>query len=337
MLERLIIYFPLVYTVSDTIVFIMAANSPHDFDDSLFFDDHDHIKKQPPGFEFNCEDFSPRNESSENIFTKTNISRKIKKDPIEKYVLSQKKILQNDVPPGICREGKFLGASPQGVPRSRILRPVLSYNKVSENYKWNNTFNNKPQLPDEKKKLIFDLDGTFLYKVSRYSAKKPNSVNTIDPVYPINFRARNYIIYMRPGAEELLAYLLFEYKNVAIWTSMQKQNAEPIIQKLFTLPLIKNKLFKLKLGGENVLELFKFIWYRTDCVPDPDGDTYDVLKPTSKLNNSNFIIFEDNPKKIKGNSSEFIRIIPTFDATKNTDDNNEYLFELLDDIRSGNF
>jgi len=186
--------------------------------------------------------------------------------------------------------------------------------------------------------LGFDLDGTFFYHISKKVRPDQRPI-IIEKYLEGKFRRRNYFVYLRPGAKELLHYLVTEYKNVAIWTSMEERNAEPIIQCL--------------VDSEDLSSLFKFVWYRSKCVEDPDGEVhngiiYDRIKPVDKIINDkdvnpnqeltseNVIIFEDNPKKVRINNSNVVRIIPTFDATNPNNDDN-FLPMLMDHIKHGIF
>lgn len=182
--------------------------------------------------------------------------------------------------------------------------------------------------------MIFDLDGTFLYVKSRNDRSGNSCTKPINPKYlNKHFRKRNYYVYPRPGAFEFLQFLLHEYKNVAIWTSMEERNAQPIIEHMV---------------GEENMSLFKFIWYRSECQKNVKNGKWATEKPINKIINdkrinpqrllkhTDVIIFEDNPQKVQLNDTNCVRIIPTFDATKVDNDDN-FLFTLMDDIKKGNF
>lgn len=182
--------------------------------------------------------------------------------------------------------------------------------------------------------LVFGLAGTFYYYTRRDRYPQSNSSEIIPKYVPGKFRVRNYILYPRPGAIELLHYLIYDYKNVAIWSSAEYINAIPITQEL-----VKSK---------EIDSLFKFIWCRTECATNRKKGITATTKPinkiindkkinsNNKLKHSDVMIYEDDPEKVELNDKEYVRIIPTFDATNPNNDDN-FLFELLNDIKSGNF
>ena len=170
--------------------------------------------------------------------------------------------------------------------------------------------------------LVFDIKD-FIYTISKKI--RPVLRPQIQPKYlDGNFRKRNYYVYVRPGAIKLLSYLVTEYKNVAIWTSMEERNAHPIIQHLLQI--------------DDIESVFKFVWYRSECMADPNGDTYDILKPTSKINSndSSVIIFTPSLKTVRLNNPNTFRIIPPFDASS-ADNDDEFLFKMTNNIADNLF
>ena len=229
--------------------------------------------------------------------------------------INKKKILKNDT------EFDFISQYPIDITESK---------RISE-FKVDITADLKLIV---RKLLVFDLDGTFFYNKSR--SKRPGShlVGEINARYlEGSFRERNYYVYPRKGALEFLHFLLYEYKNSAIWTSMQEINAHPIIEHMV---------------GKDGMSLFKFIWCRTECQKNIKDGKWAIEKPINKIINDKRInpdrslkhtdvkIYDDNPKKIQLNDPNTIKIIPTFDATK-SDNDDDFLFTLMNDIKNGNF
>jgi hypothetical protein len=186
-------------------------------------------------------------------------------------------------------------------------------------------------VPVEKKTLIvLELAGTLCWNLRR----DQKGTYQIDEEYiQTQFRANNYLVYLRPGAEEILKYLVNDYGNVAIWTTMQEENAKAIIKKL----------------GEkiNIVDLeskFKFIWYRSKCQPDPENGVHATIKnvqqilddpeinPHNLLSESDILIYDDNEKSQRYNP--IIPKVETFDVSK---PNDRFLYELLDRFKNGNF
>jgi hypothetical protein len=185
-----------------------------------------------------------------------------------------------------------------------------------------------------RKLLVFDLDGTLFYNKSRSNRPGSHLIGNIDVKYlEGSFRERNYYVYPRKRLFEFLHFLLYEYKNAAVWTSMEERNAQPIIKRMV---------------GEENMPLFKFIWYREECQKNIKTGKWATEKPINKIINDNRInpdrslkhtdvmIYDDNPKKIQLNDPTTIRIIPTFDATK-SDNDDDFLLTLMNDIKNGNF
>jgi hypothetical protein len=150
----------------------------------------------------------------------------------------------------------------------------------------------------------------------------------IDKEYA-KIRTSDHFICLRPGVKEFLNFLIEDYQNIAIWTSLEEKNAKAILGELGN-----------HIGVDDIESKFKFIWYRSKCQPDPENGKYAVIKnvdqilsdPDKKLDKSRIIIYDNSSKTVRHNQN--IREVRSFDVSKPGD---KYLYELLNDFRNGNF
>jgi hypothetical protein len=120
-----------------------------------------------------------------------------------------------------------------------------------------------------------------------YSTHKHNEYNTIPAV---GF-ARRKKVWLRPYTFEFIAYL-FKHYNVAIWTSNIRENADAIINMIFT---------------HSQRQSLQFVWTRKQC-DIVNNKTYDSYKPLQHVWNvwpylydaKNTLIIDDSPTKIIG-------------------------------------
>jgi len=213
-------------------------------------------------------------------------------------------------------------------------------------------------IQEPKPLLILGLSGFLVYYVKKSAYQEDK--NKIQIPYGLTdkkFRMRNYYIYVRPGAIELIYYLIMRYKNVAFWTSMEEINAKPIIQKLVKFAL---KTFNVDSPKQEPVEnYFRFIWYRNNCTRPTKANfnkearvrpyykkEYATIKhvgnviadreinSTQDLTIHNTIIFDDNLEKIKSNRN-FCHV-PSFNPFELNNDHNQndtFLPNLLEKIK----
>lgn len=94
-----------------------------------------------------------------------------------------------------------------------------------------------------------------------------------------------------PGVGQFLA-LLFECFHVAVWTTTTRTHGQPLVDQIF---------------GDYVPSLV-FIWYRRQTRMVDSLIDWDRVKPlelishfNSKWNQSNVVIIDDNPQKVRTN------------------------------------
>lgn len=182
---------------------------------------------------------------------------------------------------------------------------------------------------ERDKLVILDFNGIFIDKVFDPSAESNQNGKTEKGV---EFKTiKNFIIYFRPHFRDILNEISRKY-SVAFWSSTTEQTAQPI----------------LSLMGLKKYD-FRFIWFRENTLFDPnygvddDIERHDTVKNLSnvylnpvgnrdrKWDETNTLIIEDSPKKVKYNPIRNVLILNPFDHNDpSTFDFPEDLFEMIE-------
>jgi TFIIF-interacting CTD phosphatase-like protein len=139
----------------------------------------------------------------------------------------------------------------------------------------------------EKHLLLLDIDETLIY-----AAESPLS-------RPDDFRVGQYWVYLRPYLHEFLD-VVFEWFDVAIWTSAGSSYAECIVERIITNP-----------------ERLKFVWASERCTQrfDPEIHNQYWIKDFKKLKRAGYdldrvIVIDDSPEKHQRNYGNLVHVVP---------------------------
>lgn len=143
-----------------------------------------------------------------------------------------------------------------------------------------------------KKLIILDMNGLLIH---RLFTKNKESKDILPDVKHIG----NFLVWKRPGAEELLNFLLENF-DVAIWSSMSKYNLNPFVNYIFDD------------SENNRKDKLKFVWDQTNCesVKHPETDKKplflknisDVCKEFPEYEKYNILLVDDSKLKSRNNS-----------------------------------
>ncbi|KAI8912682.1 NLI interacting factor [Gorgonomyces haynaldii] len=159
--------------------------------------------------------------------------------------------------------------------------------------------------------VVLDLNGTLLCRIRKGGDRKLLSKNPFKPEKP-DHSISGTKIYLRPNCRKFLGELFgMDHVQVAVWTSMQQQNADPLVE--FVFGKYRDRLL--------------FVWYRPQCdgapldqqakgkVRKPLGKIWDVY---SEYNHKNTILVDDSKSKALDNPKN-LYLVPEFELTSGKD------------------
>lgn len=148
--------------------------------------------------------------------------------------------------------------------------------------------------------LILDLDETLVYATD----------STADAPLPRapDFTVGPYAVLRRPHLSPFLA-CVFDWFDVAVWTSSTSAYAFPIVQNIFPDP-----------------SLLQFVWCRDRCTQTlhPELRELDWIKNLSKLKRlgrrlEHTLILDDTPSKLRRHYGNLLRISPFVGSNADTE------------------
>lgn len=132
-------------------------------------------------------------------------------------------------------------------------------------------------------------------------------------------------VYPRPGAFELLKYLIEEYHNVAVWSTLDDVFAKKILCSIIMGKNFRSNQQRAK-AVQSINKMFRFIWGRDHCRAQIDPTRpekkkkyimriIDVINSPevnadNTLTHSNVLMVETNENKIRENPSYSRIVIP---------------------------
>ncbi len=143
-----------------------------------------------------------------------------------------------------------------------------------------------------RKLVVLDIDETLVHACNEWIG------------HSCAFTASNYMVHIRPGAQDFLD-LLFERYDVSIWTASAGQYLSEVVKKLF--------------AGRSL----RFIWDRTYCDIETDENGYSqFIKNLSRLDKAGFdeyLIIDDRPENIRPTDDNVIAVTPYYGSLDDTE------------------
>lgn len=127
----------------------------------------------------------------------------------------------------------------------------------------------------EKPLVVLDLNGVLIHRVHESFLKNKNKSTFVTP--------NGYHVFVRPYVKGFLTFL-FKHFDVAVWTCMNKQNANFVLERLLT---------------RTQKNLLKFVYTQKEC----DLEDQLFYKRISKLpyKTNNVVFIDDSPHKVRYN------------------------------------
>lgn len=180
----------------------------------------------------------------------------------------------------------------------------------------------------EKPLVILGLTGVLCFYLREWEHQRYQKLFPTTKYYSV---MDELYIYPRPGAFELLKYLIEEHRNIAIWSTLDETFVRRILCAIIMQKNFRSDQNRTK-ATEQLDLMFRFIWGREHCRPQNENEKLtkkskymmrirDVLSNTKlnsdvSLSHSNIMLIEANQAKVQANPPNNIRLIPTFKSTE---------------------
>jgi hypothetical protein len=191
--------------------------------------------------------------------------------------------------------------------------------------------------------FIVDLNGTLLHRLTR--AHEVIAAKEHPKYRPAEFGVRGNPLYFRPFHYEFLKSL-FDYGDVAIWTSARPKNAIPMVLRAFkglldieAIKLLSSTIAEQVHRQKAVVDFvgsgtrtLKFLWTQEECdIIDSETSEITFRKDLDKVwmefpeyNESNTVMVDDSMDKLRDHSEnllcipEYLVTEASIDFTKDT-------------------
>ncbi|CAF1154293.1 unnamed protein product [Didymodactylos carnosus] len=122
-----------------------------------------------------------------------------------------------------------------------------------------------------KRLLILDLNGILIHRIYKkdyikYQKLFQNEFNNFTLTQP-RFKG-NFCIWFRPNVQQFISWCL-EHFNVAIWSSVQKHNMEPLLETLLPTEDDRSKLL--------------FWWHQENCLMEENSNKNEAGKQSTSF------------------------------------------------------